>query len=107
LVGDGDIDHARTLAFHTLVMFSLFTVFSARSDRASVMREPFTNGWLWLAIAVSLVLQLFVLYAPTLQHAFHTVSLNGSDWIIAVAVASSALWLLELYKLRGRLWQST
>ena len=107
LVGDGDIDHARTLAFHTLVLFSLFTVFAARSDQASVMRDLFTNGWLWLAIAVSLVLQLVVLYAPALQRAFNTVPLDGSDWIIAVAVASSALWLRELDKLRSKLWGST
>ena len=107
LVGEGDIDHARTLAFHTLVLFSLFTVFAARSDQASVMRDLFTNGWLWLAIAVSLVLQFVVLYAPALQRAFNTVSLNGSDWIIAVAVASGALWLRELDKLRGKLWRNT
>ncbi len=107
LVGDGDIDHARTLAFHTLVLFSLFTVFAARSDQASVMRDLFTNGWLWLAIALSLMLQLVVLYVPALQRAFNTVSLNWSDWIIAVAVASSALWLRELDKLRGKLWGST
>ena len=61
----------------------------------------------WLAIAVSLVLQLVVLNVPAVQRAFNTVSLHGSDWIIAVAVASSALWLRELDKLRGKIWGST
>ena len=101
--GDGEIEHARTLAFHTLVLFSLFTVFAARSDHASVMRELFTNGWLWIAIAASLTLQLAVLYLPALQRAFNTVPLTAADWIIAIVVASSALWLRELDKLIGNL----
>ena len=103
--GEGGIEHARTLAFHTLVLFSLFTVFAARSDQASVMRDLFTNGWLWLAIAVSLTLQGAVLYLPALQRAFNTVPLTARDWIIAVVVASGALWLRELDKLRGKLWR--
>jgi Ca2+-transporting ATPase len=101
--GDGGIDHARTLAFHTLVLFSLFTVFAARSDQASVMRDLFSNGWLWVAIAVSLTLQLAVIYLPALQNAFNTVPLTASDWIISIVVASSALWLRELDKLRRKL----
>ena len=103
--GDGGIEHARTLAFHTLVLFSLFTVFAARSDEAGVMRDLFTNAWLWLAIAVSLALQLAVLYLPVLQRAFGTVPLTASDWILAAIVASSALWLRELDKLRIKLWR--
>src|SRR5678815_3415589 len=105
LEGDGGVERARTLAFHTLVLFSLFTVFAARSDEASVMRDLFTNGWLWLAIAVSLSLQFAVLYVPTLQRAFNTVPLTPRDWIIAVVVASSALWLRELDKLRVKFWR--
>ena len=103
--GDGGIEHGRTLAFHTLVLFSLFTVFAARSDEAGVMRDLFTNAWLWLAIAVSLALQLAVLYLPALQRAFGTVPLTASDWVLAVVVASSALWFRELDKLCVRLWR--
>lgn len=103
--GDGGIERARTLAFHTLVLFSLFTVFAGRSDEGSVVRDLFTNGWLWLAIAVSLTLQGAVLYLSALQRAFNTVPLTARDWIIAVVVASSALWLRELDKLRVKLWR--
>ena len=103
IAGDGSIEHARTLAFHTLVLFSLFTVFAVRSDQASAMRDLFSNGWLWLAIAASLTLQAAVLYLPVLQRAFNTVPLTASDWILATAVASSALWLRELDKLRRKI----
>lgn len=36
-----------------------------------------------------------VVYVPFLQNAFGTTSLNASDWILCIAVASSVLWLRE------------
>ena len=48
---------------------------------------------------LSLALQILVVYAPFLQPAFGTVSLNLGDWLVCVAVASSVLWLRELSKL--------
>ena len=44
-----------------------------------------------------------MLYVPALQRAFNTVPLTASDWIIAIVVASSALWLRELDKLSSKL----
>jgi hypothetical protein len=79
IAGDGGIEYARTLAFHTLVLFSLFAVFAARSDEVSAFRDFFTNGWLWLAVAGSLALQLAVLYLPSLQRAFNTVPLHVGE----------------------------
>src|SRR5690606_30508374 len=96
LEGAHDLDHARTMAFNTLVLFSLFNVFNARSDDRSAFAELFANGWLWGAVAVSLLLQLAVLYVPFLQQAFSTVSLSAGDWAVSTAVASSVLWLREL-----------
>jgi len=96
--GEGSVAHARTLAFHTLVLFSLFAVFATRSDEASAARDLFRNVWLWIAVAVSLTLQLAVLYLPPLQHAFDTVALDAHDWLIAAAVASSVLWVREFDK---------
>lgn len=97
--GTGDIAQARTLAFHTLVLFSLFAVFATRSDEASAFRDLFANGWLWIAVAASVALQLAVLYLPPLQRAFNTVPLDGYDWALAALVASSVLWVRELAKL--------
>jgi Ca2+-transporting ATPase len=102
IAGDGSIEHARTLAFHTLVLFSLFAVFGARSDEASAARHLFANRWLWVTIALAIVLQLAVLYAPPLQRGFDTVALSGRDWAIALAVASSALCVRELEKWLSR-----
>ena len=65
--GDGDVAYARTLAFHTLVLFQLFAVFCVRSGEASAAHRLFDNRWLWLSVALALGLQGLVLYLPALQ----------------------------------------
>jgi len=87
------------MAFTTLVLFQMFNVFSARSDERSAFVGMFTNGWLWAALAGSVVLQAAVVYLPFLQAAFGTTALGVSDWLLCTAVASSVLWVRELTKM--------
>jgi len=100
--GSGDMRQAQTMAFTTLVLFSLFTVFNARSDERSAFTGLFSNTWLWGAVGLSLALQAAVIYIPLLQQAFSTVRLTAGDWLVCAAVASSVLWLRELRKLVAR-----
>jgi Ca2+-transporting ATPase len=97
--GTGDMRYAQTMAFTTLVFFSLFTVFNARSDEHSAFVGLFSNKWLWGAVVLSLLMQALVIYLPFLQEAFGTTSLTTGDWLICGIVASSVLWLNELRKL--------
>ena len=90
------------MTFTTLVLFQLFNVLNARSDERSAFVHLFANGWLWGAIAVSLVLQVLVVTVPFLQRAFGTTALGVRDWAFSVAVASSVLWLREASKLLAR-----
>ncbi len=101
--GTGELRYAQTMAFNTLVFFSLFNVFNARSDEASAFPTLFTNRWLWATILLSILLQVAVIHTPFLQQAFSTVPLSAGDWLLCAAVASSVLWLRELSKLIGRL----
>ncbi|MBN1504751.1 MAG: cation-translocating P-type ATPase [Candidatus Eisenbacteria bacterium] len=94
----GDMRHAQTMAFTTLVLFSLVTVFNARSNERSAFVGLFSNSWLWGAVLLSLLLQVAVVYVPFLQRAFSTVGLSFRDWLFCGAVASSVLWLRELSK---------
>jgi P-type Ca2+ transporter type 2C len=102
LEGAGTMRYAQTMAFTTLVFFSLFTVFNARSDERSALVGLFSNPWLWGAVLLALVLQVAVVYVPFLQQAFATVSLSFGDWLRCAAVASSVLWLRELSKIITR-----
>ena len=95
----GNLPYAQTMAFTTLVFFSIFTVFTARSDERSAFEGLFSNYWLWAAVALAIVLQICAIYIPFLQKAFSTVSLGLSDWLRCALVASSVLWLRELSKI--------
>ncbi|MGZ3642746.1 MAG: cation-translocating P-type ATPase [Ktedonobacteraceae bacterium] len=101
--GSGTLHYAQTMTFTALVLAQLFNVFNARSDQTSAFRSLFTNKWVWLAILLSLLLQVAVLYLPFLQSAFSTVPLSLTDWLLCTAVASFVLWGRELTKLVARL----
>jgi P-type Ca2+ transporter type 2C len=100
--GTGSMRYAQTMAFTTLMMFQLFNVFNARSDERSAFGGLFKNRWVWLAVLLSLLLQVAVIYVPFLRQAFSTVSLSFIDWLRCAATASSVLWLRELSKVVTR-----
>jgi P-type Ca2+ transporter type 2C len=100
--GSGDLRYAQTMAFNTLVLAQLFNVLNARSDRSSAFAGLFANRWLWLAIAVSLLLQFFVVHVPAMQRAFGTVGLSAVDWVRCTAAASVVLWVREVSKMLDR-----
>ncbi|NLO31642.1 MAG: HAD-IC family P-type ATPase, partial [Methanosarcina mazei] len=97
--GSGSLRYAQTMAFTTVVFFSLFVVFNARSDKQSAFIGMLSNKWLWGAVFLSILLQVMVVYIPFLQQAFSTVSLSPGDWLLCAVVASSVLWLRELSKI--------
>ena len=98
LEGSGDVAYGRTLAFTTLVLLQLFNAFNSRSESRSAFSGLFRNRWLWGAVALSLGLQVLVVYAPWLQPAFGTVALTLGDWLLCTAAASSVLWWGEASK---------
>jgi P-type Ca2+ transporter type 2C len=99
VAGAGSAKYAQTMAFTTLMLFQLFNAWNARSDETSALKHMFTNRWLWMAAGLSLALHAAVVYLPSLQRAFSTVSLSIVDWLRCTVVASSVLWLSELSKL--------
>jgi Ca2+-transporting ATPase len=93
--GAGSVEHARTLAFNTLVLFQLADAFCVHSDDESARHVLFRNGWLWLAVAGSLALQAAVIHVPALQRAFGTEALGTGDWLLCAAVASTVIFVRE------------
>jgi Ca2+-transporting ATPase len=67
-----------------------------------VLRRPFANQWLNLAIVWELLLLLLVITVPVLQRAFGTCHLAAADWLLVVAVAATVVPVLELAKWRQR-----
>ena len=97
---EGGEGHALTLAFTTFVLFQFFNVMNARNETGSAFnRQLFANGKLWLALAAVLVLQVVVVHWGPAQAIFATVDLSLKDWGLALAIASSVLWIEEVRKL--------
>jgi Ca2+-transporting ATPase len=98
IAGDGDVGYARTLAFHTLVLYQLFDVFCVRSDERSALHGLFSNAWLWLSVAICVAAQFAVLYVPALQRGFGTVPLDAVDWLVCTTVAATVVVARESLK---------
>jgi Ca2+-transporting ATPase len=93
LLGGASSIHAQTLTFTAFVVFQMFGVFNCTSlywSAGSSMTRK--NPFLIIAVAVSLLLQLVVVYAPFMNALFHTVPLGLRDW--AVILSCSALVLI-------------
>ena len=99
LASDGQ-SYALTLAFTTFVLFQFFNVFNARSEHSTVFNKNFfSNGKLWLALGAVLGMQMLAVHWAPAQAIFDTVDLKSDDWLLAIAVASSVLFLDEGRKL--------
>ena len=102
VAGTGTIEHARSMAFTTLVLAQLFNAFNTRAVSRSAFADLGAAHWTIAAVALSLVLQGAALYLTPLQRAFGATALSGTDWLICVAVSSAVLWEREIVKLVGR-----
>jgi len=92
------IEKAMTMTFVSLVLIESFKAYNFRSDRHSVLNQPFANRWLNLAIVWGLVLLALIVYTPYLHEPFTTVSLPLVDWAIVVVLASTISPVLESAK---------
>jgi Ca2+-transporting ATPase len=89
---------AMTMTFISLVLIQFFKAYNYRSDRHSVVRKPFANGWLNLAILWELVLIVLIVYVPFLQGIFGTFPLSLADWGLVSLLALSVVPVIELVK---------
>ena len=76
-----DIRYAETMAFATLSISELLRAFTSRSERYPLLKIGlFSNKWMNLAVAASLVLVLAVIYVPFLNPIFQTEALTAAEW---------------------------
>ncbi len=69
--------------------------------RDSIFRVGvFTNRLLFAAIGGTLLILLSVIYLPFMQMIFETSPLGLNDWIMAIAVSSTVIVVMEIGKER-------
>jgi Ca2+-transporting ATPase len=80
-----------------------FNVLNCQSaSRSALGLGLFNNPWLLGGLTIAVLLQLAVIYLPTLNALFHTVPIAARDFAVIVVAGSSVLWAEELRKLRVR-----
>jgi Ca2+-transporting ATPase len=100
--GEG-LRHAVTIAFMTLALAQVAHTFNVRSQTHSVFAAGlFTNGWLWGAVLVCLLLQAAAVYVPLLQRVLNTVPLSAADWGMIAACSLAPVAIVELVKVVQR-----
>lgn len=92
------VELARTMAFSTLVFSQLFFVFSCRSDKKPFWWiNPFSNIFLVLAVIISALMQLIVIYNPYLAEFFGTAVLDLNQWIWVLVMSCWSTVFLEIF----------
>lgn len=90
---ESGINHARTMAFATLIICELLRAYSSRSiDKTVFELGVFTNKKLVFATLFSFLLMLVVIYVPVLNDAFGLMDLGPKE--IAVVLGSSLIPLV-------------
>ena len=96
--GSHSLERARTAGFTVLVFAQLFNCFNARSESTSAFSHLFVNKWLWVAVGLSIALQIAVVNVSFLNAAFGTLPLSLDQWLLCLAMSSSVLWFSEIRK---------
>ena len=84
-------------------MIEMFNAVNALSEEKSLLTTGlFSNILLLLAIALSTLLHLLILYNEFFEHIFETEPLSRNDWIIVIAISAPVILLDEFVKIFAR-----
>ncbi len=81
---DLDTIGAQTMTFVAMSLGQVLTVFNARRDTGSGFRGATQNRWLWIALAVTLFLEVVALALPALRDVLGLTVLSGGAWVAAL-----------------------
>ncbi len=91
--------HWQTMVFTALCFTQLFNVLAIRSERESLFKIGlFSNKALLGAVILSVVLQLAVIYIPSMNLIFKTAPLTPVELIVTTALSSIIFFAVEIEK---------
>ena len=89
-----------TMAFMTLSASQLVHAFNVKSEHSILNRSFFSNGYLWMAFIVGMILQVSVIYVKPLASLFSLTPLNFTQMLVSLSLAVCTLVISELIKSR-------
>jgi Ca2+-transporting ATPase len=91
----GSVEKARTMVFLTACLFELIVVWNCRSERRNAFRVGFlTNKSLVIAVIISILSTIAVIYIPPLPAIFQTVPLDLVEWTVVISLSSLGFLVL-------------
>ena len=105
-----DKSYWQTMVFTTLTLSQMGNALAVRSGRDSLFKIGlFSNKALLGAVLLTFILQLAVVYLPSMQELFKTVALPPTALLISLGLSTVVFWGVELEKwfLRRRSGTST
>jgi magnesium-transporting ATPase (P-type) len=95
----GTVAEARTAVINVIVMVEAAYLFNCRSLSHSLWGIGiWTNPWAIVGALGMLAAQLLFTYAPLMNHLFSSAPIDAGTWLRIIAVALTALLLVELEK---------
>jgi Ca2+-transporting ATPase len=104
----GSVEKARTMVFLTACLFELIVVWNCRSERRNAFTVGFlTNKSLAIAVIISVLSTIAVVYIPPLPAIFQTVPLNLVEWTIVISLSCLGFLVIpEIFMQRSRKQQA-
>lgn len=92
------IEVARTMAFISLGMLELIHGFNVKSEESIFKVGILENKYLIGAFLLGTVLQLGIVFIPTLAELFKLTELNSIQWLITLGVSVAPIVIIEIQK---------
>ncbi|MEO1520760.1 MAG: cation-translocating P-type ATPase [Cyanobacteria bacterium J06633_2] len=104
--GGENVERWKTMVFTTLCLAQMGHAIAVRSDkRLTLEMNPLSNPYVLMAVVVTTILQLMLIYVSPLREFFGTQALNLTELLICVGFSSLMFVWIELEKLFIRWWQ--
>lgn len=88
----------QTMIFTTLTLSQMGHVLAIHTRESVFKVGIFSNRWLLGAIAVTIALQMLVVYAPFMNTIFHTLPLPPAALALSIALSTVVFWGVEIEK---------
>ena len=97
------LTQAQTAALMTVVFVHIGYIFTARSTFGSAFTfSPFSNKWILGGVAVTIIIDLMIVYLPALNTVFRTAAFPASWWPYILIGLPVGFFVTELEKLIRR-----
>ena len=92
------IEVARTMTFVGLGLIEMVHSFNIRSEESIFKIGLLKNKYLWGAFLLGFIMQVGVVFIPSVAKIFSLVSLNATQWLYVAIISIAPIIIIELQK---------